>query len=66
VGGAITVDRDVLIWHLPVLVAITALSAIFLATGRMRRWHGVVLLAVYITYFVLSLVVFNGVPLDTD
>jgi cation:H+ antiporter len=42
------------------------LSAIFLATGRLRRWHGVVLLALYVVYFVVSLVAFNGVPLDTD
>jgi cation:H+ antiporter len=66
VGGAITVDRDVLTWHLPVLLVLTVLSAIFLATGRLRRWHGVVLLALYVVYFVVSLVAFNGVPLDTD
>ena len=66
VGGAITVDSSVLVWHLPVLVGITALSAIFLATGRMRRWHGVVLLVLYIAYFVISLLFFGGVPLDTD
>ncbi|MDT7745116.1 MAG: cation:H+ antiporter [Actinomycetota bacterium] len=65
VGGAITVDADVLTWHLPVLIGMTALSAIFLATGRLRRWHGVVLLALYVVYFVVSLVAFNGVPLDS-
>jgi cation:H+ antiporter len=66
VGGVITVDHDVLTWHLPVLLVLTVLSAIFLATGRLRRWHGVVLLALYIVYFVVSLVAFNGVPVDTD
>jgi cation:H+ antiporter len=66
VGGAITIDNDVRAWHLPVLVGMTALSAIFLATGRLRRWHGVVLLVVYICYFVVSLVAFGGVPLDTN
>ncbi|WP_028936310.1 sodium:calcium antiporter [Pseudonocardia spinosispora] len=66
VGGAITVDDDVLSWHLPVLLVMTVLSALFLATGRMRRWHGVVLLALYIAYFVISLVAFGGVPIDTD
>jgi cation:H+ antiporter len=66
VGGAITVDDDVLTWHLPVLIVMTVISAIFLATGRLRRWHGVVLLALYIAYFVVSLVAFNGVPVDTD
>ena len=64
VGGAITVDADVLDWHLPVLIVMTALSAVFLATGRLRRWHGFVLLGLYVVYFVLSLVAFNGVPLD--
>lgn len=66
VGGAITVDEEVLTWHLPVLIGMTVLSAIFLATGRLRRWHGIVLLALYIAYFVVSLVAFNGVPLDTN
>lgn len=64
VGGAITVDSDVLDWHLPVLIVMTALSAVFLATGRLRRWHGFVLLGLYVVYFVLSLVAFHGVPLD--
>ena len=64
VGGAITVDADVLSWHLPVLIFMTVLSAIFLATGRLRRWHGFVLLAFYIAYFVISLVAFGGVPFD--
>ena len=65
VGGAITVDGDVLRWHLPVLMGMTAISAVFLATGRLRRWHGVVLLGLYVGYFVLSLVAFNGVPLES-
>ena len=63
-GGAITVEDDVLSWHLPVLLVMTALSALFLATGRLRRWHGAVLLALYVTYFVISLTVFGEVPID--
>jgi cation:H+ antiporter len=66
VGGVITVDDDVLFWHLPVLLVMTGLSAVFLATGRLRRWHGAVLLAVYVAYFVVSVVAFGGVPLDSD
>ncbi|MEQ3551124.1 sodium:proton exchanger [Pseudonocardia nematodicida] len=66
VGGAITVERQTLIWHLPVLLGMTVLSAIFLATGRLRRWHGVVLLILYLAYFVVSLTAFGGVPIDTD
>jgi cation:H+ antiporter len=64
VGGAITVDDDVLTWHLPVLLVMTVLSAIFLATGRLRRWHGIVLLALYAAYFVVSLLAFGEVPVD--
>lgn len=63
-GGAIAVDADVLAWHLPVLIVMTAIAAGFLATGRLRRWHGVVLLALYAAYFVVSLVAFGGVPVD--
>jgi cation:H+ antiporter len=66
IGGAITIDADVLDWHLPVLILMTALSAIFLATGRLRRWHGAVLLGLYVVYFVVSLVAFSGVPVDTS
>ncbi|MBQ6643275.1 MAG: sodium:proton exchanger [Saccharopolyspora sp.] len=66
VGGAITVNANVLSWHLPVLLVMTVLSAIFLATGRLRRWHGAVLLALYIGYFVISLMAFGEVPLDSD
>ncbi|MEJ2870586.1 sodium:proton exchanger [Actinomycetospora sp. OC33-EN08] len=63
-GGEIEVDDDVLAWHLPVLIVMTAIAAGFLATGRLRRWHGIVLLAFYVVYFVVSLVAFGGVPLD--
>jgi cation:H+ antiporter len=66
VGGAITVDSDVLAWHLPVLIVMTALSAVFIGTGQLRRWHGFVLLGLYVVYFVLSLTLFNGVPVDTS
>jgi len=64
IGGAITIDDEVLSWHLPVLLVMTVLSALFLATGRLRRWHGVVLLGLYVAYFVVSLVVFGEVPVD--
>ena len=64
IGGAITVQSNVLSWHMPVLVGMTALSAIFLSTGRLRRWHGFVLLALYAAYFVISLLFFGGVPFD--
>ncbi|MBO9553504.1 sodium/calcium exchanger protein [Cellulomonas sp.] len=63
-GGVITVDRSVLVWHLPVLLVLTALAAVLLATGRLRRRHGVLLLGLYVVYVVVSLTVLGGVPLD--
>ncbi len=65
-GGAITVDRSVLVWHLPVLLVMTALAAALLATGRLRRRHGGLLLGLYVVYVVVSLAAFGGVPLDAD
>ncbi|GAA4768596.1 sodium:calcium antiporter [Actinomycetospora chibensis] len=64
VGGAITIDDDTLAWHMPVLLVMTVIAAVFLATGRLRRWHGMVLLGLYIAYFVISLVIFGEVPVD--
>jgi cation:H+ antiporter len=65
-GGSIVVDDDVLDWHLPVLVVMTALSAFFINTGRLRRWHGFVLLALYVAYWVVSFTAFGGAPIEAD
>ena len=66
VGGSIVVDPSVLSWHLPVLVVVTALSAYVLSTGRLRRRHGVVLLALYVAYWVVSFTVFGEAPVEAD
>ncbi|HWM07218.1 MAG TPA: sodium:proton exchanger [Actinophytocola sp.] len=65
-GGSILVDDDVLSWHLPVLVVMTGLSAYFIHTGRLRRWHGFVLLALYIAYWVVSFTVLGEAPVEAD
>jgi cation:H+ antiporter len=65
-GGSIAVDDDVLAWHLPVLVVTTALAAYFLHTGRLRRWQGFVLLALYIAYWVVSFTVLGEAPIEAD
>ncbi|QRP50286.1 sodium:calcium antiporter [Amycolatopsis sp. FDAARGOS 1241] len=65
-GGSIVVGDHVLSWHLPVLVGMTALAAYFLGTRRLRRWHGFVLLALYIAYWTVSFAVFGGAPIETD
>lgn len=65
-AGSIVVDDNVLSWHLPVLVVMTSLSAYFLYTGRLRRWHGFVLLALYVAYWVVSFTVFGEAPVEAD
>src|SRR6476469_5352512 len=64
--GGLTVGRYVLSWHLPVLVVLTGAAAVFLSTGRLRRWHGWVLLGLYVAYWVVSYGVFDGVPTEVD
>jgi cation:H+ antiporter len=65
-GGRISVDDQVLTWHLPVLIVMTGLSACFISTGRLRRRHGFLLLALYLVYWVVSFTVFGAAPIDTD
>jgi cation:H+ antiporter len=63
-GGSIAIGSNVLRWHLPVLVCLTALAAYFLSTGHLKRWHGFVLLALYIAYWIISFVVYGGAPVE--
>jgi cation:H+ antiporter len=65
-AGGIVVGPDVLTWHLPSLIALTGLTAYFLATGRLERWHGCTLLALYAAYWVVSLVAFGEAPVELD
>jgi len=65
-GGAIVVGPDVLTWHLTALIVVTGIAAYFLYTGRLQRWHGYVLLALYVAYWVLSFVAFGGAPIEMD
>lgn len=65
-GGAIVVGPDVLTWHLTALIVVTGLAAYFLYTGRLQRWHGYVLLALYVAYWILSFAVFGGAPIEVD
>ena len=63
-GGTIVIGSNTLRWHLPVLVGMTALAAYFLSTGQLKRWHGFVLLGLYITYWIVSFVVYGGAPVE--
>ncbi len=64
VGGTVAIGSSVLRWHLPVLVGMTAVAAYFLSTGQLKRWHGYVLLALYVTYWIVSYVVYGGAPVE--
>jgi cation:H+ antiporter len=42
----------------------TALAAYFLSTGRLKRWHGYVLRALYVASWIVSIVGYGGAPVD--
>jgi cation:H+ antiporter len=64
VGGALLITPEIFGWHLPALVVINGFAAYALLTGHLRRWHGAVLLAGYVVYWVVSFSVFGLVPVD--
>ncbi len=64
VGGTVAIGSSVLRWHLPVLVGMTAVAAYFLSTGQLKRWHGYVLLALYVAYWIVSYAVYGGAPIE--
>ncbi|HET9875889.1 MAG TPA: hypothetical protein VFQ37_08990, partial [Mycobacterium sp.] len=65
-AGSLVVGPNVLRWHLPALIVLTGLAAYFLSTGRLRRWHGYVLLGLYVVYWVVSFTAFGTAPVDTS
>lgn len=64
--GGLVVGPGVLSWHLPALVVLTWVAAWFLSTGRLRRWHGFVLLGLYVFYWGVSFGVVGEVPVEVD
>src|SRR3954469_18482222 len=65
-AGGIVVGSDVITWHLPSLIALNGFAAYCLSTGRLKRWHGCVLLVLYVAYWVVSLLAFGGAPVELD
>ncbi len=65
-AGGIVVAPNVITWHLPALIVLTGLAAYFLATGRLQRWHGFVLLGLYIAYWVVSFAVYGAPPIEAE
>ena len=44
----------------------TALAAYFVYTRRLRRWHGFVLLTLYVVYWIVSFTMFGEAPVELD
>jgi cation:H+ antiporter len=65
-GGSIVIGSDVLEWHLPALILITAAAAYFLSTGQLKRSHGYALLGFYVAYWIVSYVIYGGAPVEAD
>ncbi len=65
-GGTIVVGSAVLVWHLPVLILLTALAAYVIYTRQLKPWHGFTLLGLYAVYWIVSFVVFGTVPVEAD
>jgi cation:H+ antiporter len=63
-GGSLLITPEVFSWHLPALVVINGFAAYALFTGHLRRWHGAVLLAGFIAYWVVSFSAFGLVPVE--
>nr|WP_206537091.1 hypothetical protein [Halalkalicoccus jeotgali] len=61
--STVTIAPSVLTFHLPAIIVVTALSAYFMYRGEVKRWHGVLLLGLYVAYWVIALTVFGGVPI---
>lgn len=64
--GSLVLDAYVLTWHLPALIVLTGLGAYFLSTGQLRRWHGFVLLGLYVCYWALTFFGLGVVPIEMD
>jgi cation:H+ antiporter len=58
----VTVPRAVLVFHLPAVVVLTIVAAGVISTGRLQRRHGYLLLGLYAAYWLVSILVFGGVP----
>ncbi|MDL5362475.1 sodium:calcium antiporter [Halalkalicoccus sp. NIPERK01] len=60
----LNIGSSVLYFHFPALLVVTALGAYFIATGRIRRWHGLLLGGLYVGYWIVAVFVFGGVPIS--
>jgi len=64
IAGTVHFSPATLVFHVPVLLLFTALSGYFLWRGRLTRWHGLLLLGLYVLYLTLSVLLFSSVPVQ--
>lgn len=65
-AGSLVLGGHVLSWHLPALMLLTWLATYFLWTGRLQRWHGFVLMGLYILYWVVTFFGLGTIPIEMD
>ncbi|MBB3663893.1 cation:H+ antiporter [Prauserella sediminis] len=65
-AGGVMVHSSVFTVHMPALLLLTGLSAYFLSTGQLRRWHGVTLLSLYVVYWAVCFGLLGIVPVEMD
>lgn len=65
-AGSLVLGGNTLTWHLPALILLTWLAAYFLWTGRLQRWHGFVLMGLYILYWVVTFFGLGTIPIEMD
>ena len=63
-GGSVVIGSSVLRWHLPALIVLTGIAACFMWSGHLKRWHGVVLLILYVAYWIVSFILYGGAPIE--
>ena len=62
--GTVDLAPSTLYFHFPVLMGVTGLSTYFLHRGRMTRWHGALLLGLYVLYILVTLQFFGVAPVS--
>lgn len=60
----LTIGSTVLLFHFPALLLLTILGAYFVTTGQLKRWHGVVLGVLYVSYWAIAVLVLGDVPIS--
>lgn len=59
----LAIPQDVLVFHLPAVIILTAVAAYFISAQKLQRQHGYVLASLYIAYWAVAIIVFGSVPI---